>query len=492
MKNKNTIKRSTAFFLAFVLITFSFSFGIASSAEDLWVWPVPGSYAINSLDYYPDGTLHNRGQCIDIGNNGYDGAVRLDIVSATSGTVDTVVDSYEDKASSDGSWGNCVIVKYGSYYIVYAHLKSVSVVKGQTLSAGDIIGKMGTSGQSTGVHLHMQVYPVGSVSGNTDVHVFDKYISNKEYIPRFRFLSGLESKSVRYGEFIRENYNSLFGSYYIYSKPVIDDTGVWLDKKEINLEIGESVTLGACVLPQDAYYNDLSFSSSDNAVVSVSSSGVITGKKRGNAKITVKSHSGCTAVCIVTVLGAPLSVSGKVFSDVREGDWFYDKVKYVVENKVYYGTTNTTFSPNAAMTRAMFASVLGRMSGESVSEYKDSHFLDVDMTEYYGKYVAWAEENGIVYGTGSGMFEPDELVTREQMCSMFVRYMKHMGYSTSASGIEPFDDDEKISSWAKNDVYICKSLGIVSGKGGGMFDPSSGATRAEVATVIFAFDKNVG
>lgn len=61
-----------------------------------WLWPVPGSYKINCLDYYYNGGIHNAGQCMDIGANGYTGDERLDIVSATSGTVLYIQSKYDE------------------------------------------------------------------------------------------------------------------------------------------------------------------------------------------------------------------------------------------------------------------------------------------------------------------------------------------------------------------------------------------------------------
>lgn len=178
-----------------------------------WIWPVPGSYQINSLDYYSGGGIHNQGQCLDIGNNGYKGKNRLAVISSTSGVVTNVKTGYADRNANDGSWGNYVQVKYNNYYIIYAHLKSVSVKKGATIKQGTKIGVMGTSGGSTGVHLHMQVYPVNKKSSSTDVYVFDLFKDNANYNKNFKFLNGLQNKSKRYGSWIKKNYTKKSGNY---------------------------------------------------------------------------------------------------------------------------------------------------------------------------------------------------------------------------------------------------------------------------------------
>lgn len=199
--------------------TYSFSVASAEVEEKYdrpWLWPVPGSYMINSLDTYTDGSIHNQGQALDIGSNGYRGTERLDVVSATDGTVFYIQKSYNETNNKGSGWGNYVVVKTGDTYILYAHLKTVSAKYG-AIKAGDVIGKMGTTGNSTGVHLHMQAYPVGQASTSTDIHVFDKYIDNPLYAPKFQFWAGLQKNSVRYGEKIRQYYKNINETYYVYS-----------------------------------------------------------------------------------------------------------------------------------------------------------------------------------------------------------------------------------------------------------------------------------
>ncbi len=182
-----------------------------------WLWPVPLSYKINCLDYYYDGDIHQKGQSIDIGSNGYfreDN--RLDIISATSGTVLYIQDKYNETDNRGSGFGNYVIVQSGNVNIIYAHLKTISCEYGE-IKAGDVIGKMGNTGKSTGVHLHMQVYPSNSTSSNADIWVFEKYRENPLYYEKFEFMKGLKTYSVRYGDWISDYYKTLSSSYYKYS-----------------------------------------------------------------------------------------------------------------------------------------------------------------------------------------------------------------------------------------------------------------------------------
>jgi len=79
-------------------------------------------------------------------------------------------------------------------------------------------------------------------------------------------------------------------------------------------------------------------------------------------------------------------------------------VVYVVTNGLYNGTTATTFSPNAQMTRAMIVTVLWRLEGEPEVELMYGDFADVVQLSYYEMAVAWAAKNEIVSGYGEGFF----------------------------------------------------------------------------------------
>ncbi|MBO4770006.1 MAG: peptidoglycan DD-metalloendopeptidase family protein, partial [Clostridia bacterium] len=221
-------KRLLSAVVAFGLAIGAFSFygtGADSGYDLPWLWPVPGSYKINCLDYYYNGGVHNQGQCVDIGANGYTGDTRLDVVSATSGSVLFIRDEFNETDNRGSGWGNYVIVRTGDICVVYAHLQSVSVKGGQSVKAGQVLGKMGNTGNSTGVHLHLQAYPLGDSNGyqSTAIYVFDKFTENPLYYPKFQFMKGLATYSARYGEWIKEYYKNVSGAYYTYSGGVVSD-----------------------------------------------------------------------------------------------------------------------------------------------------------------------------------------------------------------------------------------------------------------------------
>lgn len=178
--------------------------------------------------------------------------------------------------------------------------------------------------------------------------------------------------------------------------------------------------------------------------------------------------------------GQPGGVSG--FGDVPQTSWFADAVKYVSENKLMNGTSTTAFSPNENMSRAMLATVLYRMSGETAEA--DSSFGDVSSSAYYAAAVNWASSKGIVNGTGADAFSPDASITREQLAAMLYRYAAEPSVSADLSA---YTDAVSISPYAEKAVEWCVAKGILSGKSATRLAPQDTATRAECAAMLQRF-----
>ncbi|HPW40014.1 MAG TPA: InlB B-repeat-containing protein [Bacillota bacterium] len=181
------------------------------------------------------------------------------------------------------------------------------------------------------------------------------------------------------------------------------------------------------------------------------------------------------------------------YIDVNKADWFYESVTYCLENGIFGGTGEGTFSPGASLTRAMYVTVLGRIAGVDTSQYNTSAFKDVAVDAWYAPYVAWAVENGITYGTGNDTFSPDEAITREQMATMTVRYFKsrNLSYEAERQIASVPKDASAISFWALDSVLSLWHAGLLAGDGNGNFNPASNATRAEAAAFCMRISKTV-
>ena len=183
--------------------------------------------------------------------------------------------------------------------------------------------------------------------------------------------------------------------------------------------------------------------------------------------------------------------NGKLpFTDVRESDWFYEDVAFAYENGLFAGTSDTTFSPNASMTRAMLVTVLYRLEGQPAVNGR-SGFSDVQYNGYYEDAVTWAADNGIVNGTSASTFSPNANVTREQMAAILYRYAQYKKYNTAASSsLNGFTDHASVSGYAAASLEWAVAEKLVNGSAGKLM-PTGNATRAQVAAILHRFVENV-
>ena len=115
-------------------------------------------------------------------------------------------------------------------------------------------------------------------------------------------------------------------------------------------------------------------------------------------------------------------------------------------------------------------------------------FQDVTDDQWYSNAVLWAAEHEIVGGYGNGQFGPTDSITREQFAVILYNYAVYTGVDTTASSdLSSFTDAEFTSAWAKEAVSWAVSVGLLSGKGNGILDPTGTATRAEVAQMLMNY-----
>lgn len=177
---------------------------------------------------------------------------------------------------------------------------------------------------------------------------------------------------------------------------------------------------------------------------------------------------------------------GLPFTDVPDGIWYEEAVRFVYDNGIMQGTAEGQFTPYGVTTRGTIVTMLYRLEGEPAVTGSD--FADVADGQFYSNAVAWASANGIVSGYGNGSFGPSDNVTREQMAVILHNYAVFKGYDVSASGdLSVFTDSGAISSWAQESMAWAVGSGLMSGKGSGVLDPSGTATRAELAQMFMNF-----
>ena len=159
----------------------------------------------------------------------------------------------------------------------------------------------------------------------------------------------------------------------------------------------------------------------------------------------------------------------KTFDDVDGAHWGADAVTFAASRELFQGTSETTFEPDAPMSRGMIVTVLARFDGVDTSAG----------SSWYEAGVQWAVEAGI--SDGSGLDQP---LTREQLATMLYRYA---GSPAVTGGADAFPDAGDVSSFAADAMAWAVENGLLSGMGDGTLAPQGQATRAQVAAILQRF-----
>ena len=165
------------------------------------------------------------------------------------------------------------------------------------------------------------------------------------------------------------------------------------------------------------------------------------------------------------------------------GHWAERMIRNAMQKGIMTGVGNGDFAPNAAMTRGMLITALGRMEGVKAGMYEGGSFADVKQEDYFASFVAWAVAENIASGMNETVFAPNAEVTREQLAVFLYQYAQKKGIALTGES-KTFTDAEGISDWAKDAVAALTGAGLLNGRPDGSFNAKGKATRAEVATVL--------
>ena len=179
------------------------------------------------------------------------------------------------------------------------------------------------------------------------------------------------------------------------------------------------------------------------------------------------------------------------FTDVSKDAWYYDAVAQAYQDKLFLGTSTTTFSPEKTMSRGMFVQVLYNMHGQPKVE-GTMPFTDVKKSDWYYDAVLWAYQNKVTAGVSDTKFAPMHDVTREQTAVLLEKYTAANGKDTSARGdLSQYSDADSISAWAKDAVAWAVANKIMVGTDTGKLLPGSNASRAQAAQIMVSYRNTV-
>lgn len=175
------------------------------------------------------------------------------------------------------------------------------------------------------------------------------------------------------------------------------------------------------------------------------------------------------------------------YTDVYIDDWFAESVKAVSSAGLMKGTTETTFSPNVDLSRAMAVALLYRLAGSPASA-AEPDFSDVAVGDWFSPALSWAVEHGIVSGNEDGSFAPYRPVSRQELSLMLFNYAKDRATDTaSALELRDFDDADAVAEWAREAMAWAVENKLIQGVGSNLLAPASNATRAQTAALILRF-----
>ncbi|MBQ7875919.1 MAG: S-layer homology domain-containing protein [Clostridia bacterium] len=275
-------------------------------------------------------------------------------------------------------------------------------------------------------------------------------------------------------------------------------TAIIPDTTELSLTEGESTKVNITTSA-----SSLTLEIDDEDVIAASISGktvIVTALKKGESQLWVKTGNNYASIRVV-VAAAPIKdeeptdestdepteeptekETENPFTDLPASHWAKDSILTLYEKGIINGMDEDTFAPDDFVTRAQFVTMLQK-AFKLEPKFPLSPFDDVKATDWYYTAVIAAYDNGIATGYG-GMFNPNSLVTRQDMATFAYRAAVHSGKSFSLGNVTNFDDHASISAYAAEAVYSMRSKGIINGMTSTTFEPLGNATRAQAAHII--------
>ncbi len=192
-------------------------------------------------------------------------------------------------------------------------------------------------------------------------------------------------------------------------------------------------------------------------------------------------HEFADGLCVVCGAEDPDYVIPNPFTDVIEGEYFYEPVLWAVAEGITTGMTATTFVPTDPCTRGQIVTFLWRAHGCPEPTLTDNPFTDVSSSAYYYKAVLWAVEEGITTGMSATEFRPESTCTRGQVATFLWRARQKPAPSGSEN---PFTDISP-NTYYYNAVLWAVEEGITLGTGHGKFSPDDNCTRGQIVTFLY-------
>lgn len=179
------------------------------------------------------------------------------------------------------------------------------------------------------------------------------------------------------------------------------------------------------------------------------------------------------------------------FGDVKNTAWYSDPINYLAAREITSGTSQSTFSPGATLTRGQFITLLMRAYGIDPDDNLEDNFKDAGNT-YYTGYLAAAKRLEITSGVGDNKFAPKQAISRQDMFTLLYNALKEIDQlpkDKSGKSLSAFQDTSNISSYAEESMVYLVEAGTVGGNNG-QLNPKDTTTRAQMAQVLYKLLSN--
>lgn len=184
--------------------------------------------------------------------------------------------------------------------------------------------------------------------------------------------------------------------------------------------------------------------------------------------------------------------NAKNFTDVKKGSWYESSVIYLTNREILSGVSETEFDPDGKVTRAQLCQTLYAMERKPEASGASS-FSDVAEGKWYSDAVKWCAENGYVSGYPDKTFRPSQVITREQIAVILYQFNKDVNYKVTEmdesdwSELYEYSDGKDTSNYAKDAMVWALEAGLFSGTGNGKLEPKGQVTRAQLAVILAQF-----
>ncbi|MDO4482035.1 MAG: S-layer homology domain-containing protein [Bacillota bacterium] len=180
-----------------------------------------------------------------------------------------------------------------------------------------------------------------------------------------------------------------------------------------------------------------------------------------------------------------------LFDDVNAKDWYSGSTYYAYVNGILLGTSVSTFSPKANVSRGMTATLLYRMAGSPASAAGGS-FADLPSDKWYTVPALWAAANDILPGANSRYYCPNDEIPREEVAKSLYQFAKYSGMDcTARADLSVFRDAGTISADALPAMEWAVAEGIFKGNGDNTLSPLDNVTRGQMATILMNWNRKV-